>query len=53
MVQDCVAIPLSNYSQSIMVGLFDISFTHVPAKNAKPFEPLFERSEGIEARIMS
>ena len=29
----------NNYSQSIRDGWFVISFTHVPAKNAKPFKP--------------
>jgi hypothetical protein len=40
LVQDCVAIPLSNYSKSIRDGWCDIPFTHEPARNAKPFKPL-------------
>ena len=36
---DSVAIPSSNYSLRTRDGWFVISFSHVPAKNAKPFKP--------------
>ena len=40
--QDSIAIPSSNYSQSIRNCLFVVSFTHVLTTNAKRFQPLAE-----------
>ena len=44
-MQYSVAIPPSNYSESIREAWFVISFIHVPAKNVKPFQPLLGEGE--------